>query len=148
LCAPGAEHAAIGEIGDEGLPLGGARRRLRLEAGLAHGLGDLAHFLSAAAAVLDHALEEIGALFLPVDAGKGLLERGQHRVLDAIGAGGGEAFDGHGLEALDHDTAHIFTAEETPGSLLATLAAKPSASRCGASSSAPAPPSSSGTLMR
>jgi hypothetical protein len=43
---------------------------------------------------------------------------------------------------------HIFTAEATPSSLLATLAAKPSWTSNGASSSAVGPPSSRGTLMR
>ena len=55
--------------------------------------------------MFDHPLEEVGALFLPVDAGKGFLERRQHRVLDAVGARGGETFDHHGLESLDHHAA-------------------------------------------
>ena len=65
-----AEHAFVGEVGDPGLALGGALGRPRCQADLAHGLGHLAHFLAAPAAVLDHALEEVGALLLPVDAGK------------------------------------------------------------------------------
>ena len=65
------EQSVVGEVGDPGLAFGGARRRPRRQADLAHGLGDLAHLLAAAAAMLDHALEEIGALLLPVDAGKG-----------------------------------------------------------------------------
>src|ERR1700731_4914136 len=80
------EQALIGEVGDPGLALGGSFRRPRCEPDLAHGLGDLADLFAAAAAVFDDALEEIGALFLPIDAGIGLLERGQHRVLDAVGA--------------------------------------------------------------
>jgi hypothetical protein len=43
---------------------------------------------------------------------------------------------------------HIFTAEATPSSGLATLASKPSSTSSGASVAAPAPPSSNGTLMR
>ena len=64
-----AEQARVGEIGHPGLALGGARRAPRLEAGLAHGDGRLAHLLGAAAAVRDDALEEVGGLLLPVDAG-------------------------------------------------------------------------------
>jgi hypothetical protein len=45
------------------------------EAGLAHGLGHLAHFFAAAAAVFDDTLEEVGGLLLPVDAGEGLVQR-------------------------------------------------------------------------
>ena len=90
------------------LTLGGAFRRPRRQAGLAHGLGDLAHFFGAAAAVFDHALEEVGALLLPIDRRKGFRERGQHRVLDAIGARGGEALDHHRLQPLDHDAAAHF----------------------------------------
>ncbi len=85
FAAPGAEQALVGEVGDKALARGGALRRPWCEAGLAHGFRHLADFFAAAPAVLDHALEEIGALFLPIDAGKGFLERGQHRVLDAIG---------------------------------------------------------------
>jgi hypothetical protein len=43
---------------------------------------------------------------------------------------------------------HILTAEATPSRSLATLASKPNSTSSGASASAPAPPSSSGTLMR
>jgi len=43
---------------------------------------------------------------------------------------------------------HIFTAEDTPSWSLATLALKPRSSKSGASSRAPAPPSSKGTLIR
>src|SRR5665213_3166700 len=81
---------------------GGALRRPWREADLAHGFGDLAHLLAAAPAMLDHALEEIGALFFPIDAGIGFLERGQHRILDAVGARGGETLDHHRLQSLDH----------------------------------------------
>src|SRR5439155_14631225 len=45
--ALGAEQAVIGEVGDPGLPLGGALRGPWREPGLAHGLGDLTHFLRA-----------------------------------------------------------------------------------------------------
>src|SRR5262245_16534454 len=85
LCA---EQAVIGEVGDPGLPLGRALRGPRRQPSLAHGLGDFAHFLGAAAAVLDYALEEIGALLFPIDAGIGFLQRSEHCVLDAIGARG------------------------------------------------------------
>src|SRR5215475_10040206 len=61
-----AEQPAIREIGDPRLPLGRALRRPWREARLAHGLGHLADLLSPAPAVLDHALEEIGALLLPI----------------------------------------------------------------------------------
>src|SRR5690242_1709525 len=67
LAALDPEQTFIGKVGDEGLALGGARGRPGRQAGLAHGLGHLPHLLGAAAAVLDHALEEIGALLLPVD---------------------------------------------------------------------------------
>ena len=100
-----AEQPFVGEVGDPGLAFGGALRRPWRQPDLAHGLGDLAHFFAAAAAMLDDALEEIGALLLPVDAGKGLLERRQHRVLDAIGARRGKTLDHHGFHALDHDAA-------------------------------------------
>ncbi len=88
--------------------------------------------------MLDHALEEIGTLLLPVDGRKGLLQRGEHRILDAIGARGGEALDHHRLEPLIIMLRHILTAEETPSSSLATFAAKPSVTSSGASSRAPA----------
>ena len=65
----------------------------------------LDHFLGAAPAVLDHALEEVGALALPVDAGKGFGERCEHESLDAIGARGDVAFDDHRFQALDHHAA-------------------------------------------
>ena len=55
----------------------------------------------AAAAMLDDALEEVGGLLLPVDAREGLAQRGDHRLLDAVAAGGGEALDHHRLQALD-----------------------------------------------
>ena len=55
--------------------------------------------------MLHHAAEEIGALLLPVDAGKGLLQRGDHVVLDAIGAGSGVALDDQRFQALDHHAA-------------------------------------------
>ena len=76
-----------------------------VQAGLAHGGGHLAHLLAAAAAVLDHPLEEVGALLLPVDAGEGLVQAGQHRVFHAVEARRGEALDDHGLQALDHHAA-------------------------------------------
>src|SRR6516162_5359676 len=60
VCAAGklrralrSEHALIGKISHPGLPLGGALRRPRRQARLAHGLGDLAHFLGTTAAMLD-----------------------------------------------------------------------------------------------
>src|ERR1700761_3482594 len=68
------EQALIGEVGDPGLAFGGSFRRPRREADLAHGFRHLANLLAAAPAMFDHALEEIGGLFLPVDAGIGLLE--------------------------------------------------------------------------
>src|SRR5215472_18843347 len=43
---------------------------------------------------------------------------------------------------------HILTAEDTPNLSLATFALKPSSLISGASSAAPGPPSSSGTLIR
>lgn len=57
----GAEDAPTGQVGDPILALGGARRRPGFQAGLAHRLGHLAHFLRTAASVLDHPLEEVGA---------------------------------------------------------------------------------------
>ncbi len=58
--------------------------------------------------MFDHALEEIGALFLPIDAGIGFPKRGQHSILDAIGPRGGERFDHHRLHAFYHDaSAHL-----------------------------------------
>src|SRR5215471_12220390 len=66
------EQTLVGEISHPGLPLGGALRGPRRQTGFAHGLSDLAHLLGTAAAVLDHALEEISALLLPVDAGERL----------------------------------------------------------------------------
>ncbi len=58
--------------------------------------------------MFDHALEEIGALFLPIDAGIGFPKRGQHRILDAIGPRGGERFDYHRFHAFYHDaSAHL-----------------------------------------
>ena len=72
LGAPGAEQALVGEVRDPGLALGGAVAPTRAPDRSAHGLGYFAHLLGAAAAMLDHALEEVGALPLPVDAGKGL----------------------------------------------------------------------------
>src|SRR5450631_3031377 len=89
LLASGAEQALLGEVGDPGLTFGGALRRPGRQTDVLHGFGDLAHFLGAATAMLDDALEEIGALLLPVDAGKGLRQRRQHGVLDAIGSRGG-----------------------------------------------------------
>ena len=83
-----AEQPRVGEIGDPGLALGGAGGAPGLEAGLAHGDGRLAHLLRAAAAMRDGALEEVGGLLLPVDAREGLAQRGDHRVLDAVAAGG------------------------------------------------------------
>ena len=65
-----AEQALVGEIGDPGLPFGGARADHGVEPDLAHRLGHLAHLFAAPPAMLDHALEEVGALLLPVDAGK------------------------------------------------------------------------------
>ena len=100
-----AHRAGIGEVGDPGLALRGAGGGPRLEPGFPHRLRGLAHLLGAAAAVLDHALEEVGSLPLPVDAGKGLGQRRQHGGLDAVGARGGEALDDHRLEALDHHAA-------------------------------------------
>src|SRR5262245_45477138 len=67
LGAPCAEQAVIGETSDPGLTLGGALRGPWRESSLAHGLGDFAHFLRTPSAVLDHALEEIGALLFPID---------------------------------------------------------------------------------
>jgi len=62
----------------------------------------------------DHALEAIGALLLPVDARKRFLERGEHRILHAIGARGGEAFDHHRLKPLDHHAAaHLHGRRDT-----------------------------------
>ena len=49
---PGAfapKHAAIGQVRDPGLPLGGASRAPRFEAGFAHGDRHFAHLLAAAA---------------------------------------------------------------------------------------------------
>src|SRR5450631_3546047 len=107
-CTLRAEQAFIGEIGYPGLALGRCFRRPRREADLAHGFCDLANFFAAAAAVFDHALEEISSLLFPVDARKSLLERGEYRILDAVGACGGESFDHHRLHALDHyATAHL-----------------------------------------
>ena len=100
-----AHRAGIGEVGHPGLALRGAGGGPRLEPGFPHRLGGLAHLLGAAAAVLDHALEEVGSLPLPVDAGKGLGQRRQHGRLDAVGTRGGEALDDHRLEALDHHAA-------------------------------------------
>jgi hypothetical protein len=71
-----AESAGVGQVGDPGLALGRALRRPGREPRLAHRLRHFAHFFAAAAAVLDHALEEIRALLFPVDAGKGFVERG------------------------------------------------------------------------
>ena len=105
LAALLAEEPRVGEIGHPGLALGRAGRAPRLEAGLAHGDGRLAHLLGAAAAMLDDPLEEVAGLLLPVDAGKRLAQRRDHRLLDAVAAGRGEALDHHRLEALDHHAA-------------------------------------------
>src|SRR6202035_387944 len=75
LGASGAEQTFVGEIGNPGLAFGGALRRPWREPDLAHGFGDLAHFLGPAAAMFDYALEEVGALLLPVDARKSLRQR-------------------------------------------------------------------------
>ena len=75
FAAPLAEPAGIGQVGHPGLALRGAAGRPGVEARFTHGLRHLAHFLGAAAAVFDHALEEVGPLFLPVDAWKGFLQR-------------------------------------------------------------------------
>src|ERR1700754_2895753 len=61
-----AEQAVIGKICYPGLALGGALRRPRRQAGLAHGLGDFANLFAAAAAMFDHALEEIRTLLFPI----------------------------------------------------------------------------------
>src|SRR5215212_9397251 len=63
----GPEQPLVGQVGDPGLTLGRARCRPRRQADLAHRLRNLPHFLAAAPSVLDHALEEVGALPLPVD---------------------------------------------------------------------------------
>src|ERR1700733_780895 len=73
LLALRTEQPIIGEVGNPGLAFGRALRRPRREADLAHGFRPLADFLGAAPATFDHPLEEVGALFLPVDAGKGFL---------------------------------------------------------------------------
>src|SRR5436853_98034 len=83
-----AERASGSEIGGPGLACGGALRGPWREASLAYGLGDFAHFLRAPPSMLDDALEVIGALLFPIDAGIGFLKRREHRILDAIGAGG------------------------------------------------------------
>jgi hypothetical protein len=70
-CRAIAEGAGIGKLRHPGVALGAAGGRPGRESGLAHGLRHLAHLLGAAAAVLDDALEEVAALLLPVDAGKG-----------------------------------------------------------------------------
>src|ERR1700730_19443253 len=82
------EQAFIGAVGDPGLAFGRALRRPWRQPDLAHGFGHLADLFAAAPAMFDHALEEIGALLFPIDARKGLLERCQHRILDAVAARG------------------------------------------------------------
>ena len=64
-----AEGAARGKCRDRRLGVGDRRGHRRLDAGLAHRHRCLAHLLGAAAAVLDDALPEPGALLLPVDPG-------------------------------------------------------------------------------
>jgi hypothetical protein len=104
LC-PVAEQAGIGQVGHPGLAFGGAAGRPGREASFAHRLGHLAHLFAAAAAVFDDTLEEVGGLLLPVDAGEGLVQRGDQRVFHAVVAGRGEALDDHRLQALDHHAA-------------------------------------------
>jgi hypothetical protein len=120
----------------------------RAQAGLAHGLGDLAHLLAAAAAVLDDALEEVRRLLLPVDAGEGLAQRRDHGVFHAVVARGGEALDDHRLQALDHHAAaHLGGAGHAEvGTDLRR--GKAQAVEHGLKREACGPPSSSGTLMR
>ena len=84
------------------------RRLTRAPAPLPNGLGGLAHLLGPATAVLDRPPEEVAALLFPVDAGKRFGQRGEHLILDAVGARSRKALDDHGLEALDHDApAHL-----------------------------------------
>src|SRR4051794_34247942 len=74
LCSLRAEQPVIGEVSDPCLALGRAFRRPGREPGLAYGLRHLAHFFGTPPAVFDHALEIIGPLLLPIDAGIGFLQ--------------------------------------------------------------------------
>src|SRR4029077_6572134 len=85
-----AEHALVGEIGNPGLPLGGALRRPWRQSDFAHSFGDLAYLFAAPTAVLDDTLEEIGALLFPVDAGKSFRRGGQPPLLPPKGRAGGK----------------------------------------------------------
>src|SRR5512143_3019805 len=100
-----AEQPRVGQVGHPGLALGRACSAPWLEAGFAHRDRDLAHLLAAATTMLDHALKEVGALLLPVDAGERLLQRRDHGVFHAVVARRGEGFDRHRLEAFDHHAA-------------------------------------------
>src|SRR6185295_9190542 len=64
-----AEQSVIGVVGDPCLALGRACCGPGREPGIADGFGHLAHLLGTAPAMFDHALEVVGALFLPIDAG-------------------------------------------------------------------------------
>ena len=80
--------AVVGQVGDPGLTFGRALRRPGVRP-ISRTVSATSRTSSAAApAMLDHALKEVGALLLPVDAGKGLRQRGEHGVLDAIGPRG------------------------------------------------------------
>src|SRR5712671_594470 len=59
------EQALVREVGDPCLAFGRALRRPRRQTGLAHGFRYLADFFAAPPAVLDDALEKVGALLFP-----------------------------------------------------------------------------------
>src|ERR1700730_8067731 len=99
------EQPFVGEVGDPALALRRALRRPRRQPDLAHGFRYLTDLFAAASAVLDDALEEVGALFFPIDAGKRFRQRRQHGVLDTIGARSGVGLDHHRLHAFYHDAA-------------------------------------------
>ena len=121
------EHPRIRQIRHPGLAFRRAGGRPWLEPGFSNRRRRLAHFLGAPAAVLNHPLEKVGALLLPVDAGKRLGQRRHDLILDAEARAAVKLSMTIASSPLTITLRHIFVAEATPSLSEATVASNPSA---------------------